>query len=209
MEWNALISDPDVLLIDTRNGYETCIGTFEGAVDPNIETFRDFPEYMDQMLRPEQHKKVAMFCTGGIRCEKSTSYLVEKGFEEVYHLRGGILKYLEEVPEEESMWKGECFVFDERVSVNHALARGSYGMCHACRWPLSDEDMESAHYVPGVSCPHCHESVTQSQRERYAERAHQIELAKERNEPHLGEEMQELARQRRAQKLAQKNEQKQ
>ncbi|MGK7890688.1 MAG: rhodanese-related sulfurtransferase [Leptolyngbyaceae cyanobacterium] len=155
-EWNELISDPDVTLIDTRNDYEVGVGTFAGAVDPNIEAFRQFPDYIQTHLDPKTHKKVAMFCTGGIRCEKATSYLLEQGFEEVYHLKGGILKYLEEVPAEDSLWQGECYVFDKRVSVVHGLERGTYDMCYACGHPISPEDKRSPHYVPGVSCPHCY-----------------------------------------------------
>ncbi|NEQ96297.1 MAG: rhodanese-related sulfurtransferase [Cyanothece sp. SIO2G6] len=155
-DWNALISDPEVTLIDTRNDYEVGVGTFAGAVDPNIEAFRQFPDYIQTHLDPKTHKKVAMFCTGGIRCEKATSYLLEQGFEEVYHLKGGILKYLEEVPAEESLWQGECYVFDKRVSVVHGLEQGTYDMCYACGHPISPEDMRSPQYVPVVSCPHCY-----------------------------------------------------
>ena len=139
-DWNQLISDPDVLLIDTRNDYEVEIGTFKNAINPDTESFREFPTYADKNLDKEKHKKVAMFCTGGIRCEKSTAYLKEQGFEEVYHLQGGILKYLEEVPEDESLWEGECFVFDDRVAVNHQLEKGQYDQCHACRYPITEED---------------------------------------------------------------------
>ena len=155
-EWNALISDPEVTLIDTRNDYEVGMGTFTGAVDPNIQTFRQFSNYSQTHLDPQKHKKVAMFCTGGIRCEKATSYLLDQGFEEVYHLKGGILKYLEEVPAEESLWQGECYVFDKRVSVVHGVQPGTYDMCYACGHPISPEDMESPQYVPVVSCPHCY-----------------------------------------------------
>ncbi|WP_210444725.1 rhodanese-related sulfurtransferase, partial [Vibrio crassostreae] len=152
-EWNALISDPDVILVDTRNDYEVDIGTFKNAVNPNTETFREFPQYVEENLDPKKHKKVAMFCTGGIRCEKSTAYMKEQGFDEVYHLEGGILKYLEEVPEEESMWEGDCYVFDGRVAVNHQLEKSGYDVCNACRLPITDEDKASEHFEKGVSYP--------------------------------------------------------
>jgi UPF0176 protein len=185
-DWNSLISDPDVVVIDTRNSYEYNIGTFERALDPKTETFREFPSYVAQNLDPAKHKKVAMFCTGGIRCEKSTAYLKEQGFDEVYHLEGGILKYLEEVPEEQSLWRGECFVFDNRVAVNHKLEKGIYDQCHGCRYPITEEDMCSDKYMPGVSCPRCYASLTEEQKVRFTERQRQIQLAKERNEAHLG-----------------------
>ncbi|MEM9218605.1 MAG: rhodanese-related sulfurtransferase [Cyanobacteria bacterium P01_F01_bin.150] len=156
-DWNTLISDPEVTVIDTRNDYEVGVGTFKGAIDPDIQVFREFADYSQEHLNPEQHKKVAMFCTGGIRCEKATSYLLEQGFEEVYHLKGGILKYLEEVPAEDSLWEGECYVFDKRVSVVHGLEKGSHNMCYACGHPVSPQDMESPLYQPTVSCPHCYE----------------------------------------------------
>ncbi len=186
-DWNALISDPEVLLVDTRNDYEVDIGTFQGAVNPNTTTFREFPSYVKENLDPAKHKKVAMFCTGGIRCEKSTAFLKQQGFDEVFHLEGGILKYLEEVPKNQSMWEGECFVFDNRVAVNHDLDVGSYDQCHACRHPVSDADMASALYVPGVSCPHCHDSLSEKTRARAEERQKQMLLAKERGEQHLGD----------------------
>lgn len=185
-DWNALISDPDVVVIDTRNSYEYEIGTFERALDPKTETFREFPAYVAENLDPAKHKKVAMFCTGGIRCEKSTAYLKEQGFEEVYHLEGGILKYLEEVPEEESLWRGECFVFDNRVAVNHKLEKGIYDQCHGCRYPITEEDKQSSRYMLGVCCPRCYTTLTAEQKERFAERQKQIELAKARNETHIG-----------------------
>ncbi|MHC9037756.1 oxygen-dependent tRNA uridine(34) hydroxylase TrhO, partial [Cobetia marina] len=156
-DWNALISDPDVLLIDTRNDYEVEVGTFKGAVNPNTAAFRDFPDYVSRELDPQQHRKVAMFCTGGIRCEKSTAYLKEQGFEEVYHLKGGILKYLEEVPQEETLWQGECFVFDDRVTVDHKLRPGQFDQCHACRLPITQADKQSDKYQKGVSCPRCYD----------------------------------------------------
>lgn len=185
-DWNALISDPEVLVVDTRNHYEYAIGTFERAVDPETETFREFPQYVQENLDPAQHKKVAMFCTGGIRCEKATAYMKAQGFEEVYHLQGGILKYLEEVPAQQSLWRGECFVFDNRVAVNHHLEPGSYDQCHGCRHPITEKDKESEQYMPGVSCPLCYNRLTDDQKARFAERQKQIELARQRNEAHLG-----------------------
>ncbi|TNE50704.1 MAG: rhodanese-related sulfurtransferase [Sphingomonadales bacterium] len=189
-DWNALISDPDTVVIDTRNDYEVATGTFKGAVDPHTQSFREFPdwfrEHRDELL--DGKKKVAMFCTGGIRCEKSTSFLRSEGIDEVYHLKGGILKYLERIPEDESLWDGECFVFDERVTVKHGLEQGNYGMCHACRRPISDEDQASPDYVPGISCPHCIDERTDKQRARYAERQHQQQLARKRGTVHVGAE---------------------
>jgi len=185
-DWNALISDPDVIVIDTRNDYEYDIGTFKGAIDPHTTTFREFPDYVEKHLDPAKHKKVAMFCTGGIRCEKASSFMMEQGFEEVYHLQGGILKYLENVPAEESLWQGECFVFDQRVAVRHGLELGEYDQCHACRHPLSPEEMQSAQYVAGISCPYCHDKLTAEKRASVAERQKQISLAKQRGEAHLG-----------------------
>lgn len=184
-EWNQLIQDPEVLLIDTRNDYEVAVGTFEGAVDPKTVSFREFPEYVEQHLDTKKHKKVAMFCTGGIRCEKSTAYLKGLGFDEVFHLEGGILKYLEEVPEEESLWRGECFVFDQRVTVKHGLEQGSYDQCYACRMPITAQEMASEHYQKGVSCPHCFDKTTATQKERFAERERQVQLAKARGEKHI------------------------
>ena len=185
-EWNALISDPDVTVIDTRNYYECAIGTFKGAVDPETTNFREFPQYVADNLNPDKHKKVAMFCTGGIRCEKSTAFLKEQGFEEVYHLQGGILKYLEEVPKEESLWEGECFVFDNRVAVNHDLEKGIYDQCHGCRHPITEEEKHSEHYVHGVSCSRCYDQLSEEQLQRFKERQKQIELAKSRHESHIG-----------------------
>ncbi len=185
-EWNKLLSDPDVVLIDTRNEYEYEIGTFKGAINPHTDSFRELPEFVAKNLDPAKHKKVAMFCTGGIRCEKSTAYLKQQGFDDVYHLQGGILKYLEEVPVEESLWQGECFVFDERVAVDHSLTKGKYDQCHACRFPITQEEKQSEHYLPGVACPRCYDKTTAEQRERFAERQKQIQLAKERGEAHLG-----------------------
>ncbi len=184
--WNALLSDPEVTVVDTRNNYEYNIGSFKGALNPNTETFREFPEYVAQNLSPEKHKKVAMFCTGGIRCEKSTAYMKEQGFEEVYHLEGGILKYLEEVPQEESLWEGECFVFDNRVAVDHSLQKGSYDQCHGCRHPITEEDKLSEKYLLGVACPRCFDQQSPEQRQRFSERQKQMELARQRDEVHLG-----------------------
>lgn len=186
-DWNALISDPEVLVIDTRNDYEVGIGTFKGAIDPKTATFREFPDYVAQHFDKTKHKKVAMFCTGGIRCEKASSFMLEQGFEEVYHLQGGILKYLETIPEEQSLWQGECFVFDQRVSVKHGLAVGDHDQCYACRQPLSAEDMQSPLYEAGVSCPHCHGKISAEKRARLLERQKQIALAKQRGEHHIGE----------------------
>ncbi|MGR9114587.1 MAG: oxygen-dependent tRNA uridine(34) hydroxylase TrhO [Gammaproteobacteria bacterium] len=187
-DWNELISDPEVMLIDTRNDYEVKVGTFKNAINPETETFREFPRYVKENLNPANHKKVAMFCTGGIRCEKSTAYLKTQGFEEVYHLRGGILKYLEEVPEQESLWQGECFVFDERVTVNQRLEQGNYDQCNACRLPITETDKASDKYQQGVSCPHCYDKITAEQKYRFREREKQIALAKKRGEVHMGAE---------------------
>lgn len=184
-DWNRLIEDPDTILIDTRNDYEVAIGTFKNAVNPNTTSFREFPQWAADNLDKTKHKKVAMFCTGGIRCEKSTAYLKEQGFEEVYHLDGGILKYLEEMPEENSLWQGECFVFDQRVAVKHGLEQGSYDQCYACRMPLSQADMQSDKYIKGMSCPHCHDQLSDEQKASFAERQKQIELAKQRGEQHI------------------------
>jgi UPF0176 protein len=189
-DWNALISDPDVLLIDTRNDYEVAIGTFEGAVNPGIRTFTELPGWLDRQprLQGEEGRKtrVAMFCTGGIRCEKSTALLRMRGFEEVYHLEGGILKYLEEIPPERSRWSGDCFVFDERVSVGHGLVQGPHELCRSCRWPLTPQDRASSLFVRGVSCPHCHDQRTPEEKAQLAERQRQVELAEARGESHVG-----------------------
>jgi UPF0176 protein len=186
-DWNALISDPDVILLDTRNDYEVHIGTFKGAVDPKTTTFREFPEYVAQNLDKTKHKKVAMFCTGGIRCEKASSYMLEQGFDEVYHLQGGILKYLETVPEAESLWQGECFVFDQRVAVKHGLEVGEFDQCYACRMPLSPAELKSPQYTAGISCPHCYSSLTEEKKKSLTERQKQVILAKQRGEQHIGE----------------------
>ncbi|MDB9528711.1 rhodanese-related sulfurtransferase [Oscillatoria sp. CS-180] len=165
-EWNELIVDPDVVLVDARNDYEVNIGTFHGAINPQTEAFRRLPDYLTTHLNPQQHKKVAMFCTGGIRCEKATAYLLKQGFREVYHLKGGILKYLEEVPETESLWEGECFVFDERVAVRHGLEPGSYDLCYACGHPISETDKATSYYEPGIACPHCYHELTPEKRSK-------------------------------------------
>ncbi|MCW5652421.1 rhodanese-related sulfurtransferase [Hydrogenophaga sp.] len=190
-QWNALLADPDVVLIDTRNDYEVAIGTFRGAINPAIRTFTELPAWLDAQpaLQGAKKPKVAMFCTGGIRCEKSTALLKMRGFEEVYHLEGGILKYLEEVAPEESTWEGECFVFDERVSVGHGLVPGPHELCRSCRWPLSPQDKTSPHYVKGVSCAHCHHQRTPEEKARLAERQRQVELAEARGERHVGARM--------------------
>lgn len=203
-DWNALISDPDVILVDTRNDYEVQIGTFKNAINPVTETFREFPEYVKQNLDPAKHKKVAMFCTGGIRCEKSTAYLKEQGFDEVYHLEGGILKYLEEVKAEESLWEGECFVFDNRVAVNHDLKKGQYDQCNACRMPITEAEKQSPTYVQGVSCPHCIDKISDEQRKRFVERERQVNLAKARNEAHIGSDVNQVIEARREKKEAQR-----
>ena len=174
-DWNKLISDPEVTVIDTRNDYEVAIGTFEGAMNPETESFRQFPAFVDNELDPQKHRKVAMFCTGGIRCEKSTAFLRSKGFDEVYHLKGGILKYLEEVPEEDSKWKGDCFVFDKRVSVGHNLELGEHLMCYGCGWPVDPEQQHDPKFVRGVQCPHCADQITEEQRSRFTERQRQID----------------------------------
>ncbi|OEY65473.1 rhodanese-related sulfurtransferase [Marinobacter sp. X15-166B] len=203
-DWNALISDPEVLLVDTRNQYEVEIGTFKNAVNPATDTFREFPDYVQQHLDPARHKKVAMFCTGGIRCEKSTAYLKEQGFEEVYHLHGGILQYLEEVPEEESLWQGECFVFDDRVTVNHRLERGGYDQCHACRRPITEADKQRREYERGVSCHQCAATLSEEQKARFAERERQMRLAAQRGEVHVGGEAARIIAERKARKKAER-----
>ena len=187
-DWNELVNDPDVVLIDTRNNYEFEIGSFKGSINPNTETFREFPAYTKNNLEKYRDKKIAMFCTGGIRCEKSTAYLKSKGFENVFHLQGGILKYLEEVKEDESLWEGECFVFDDRVAVKHNLELGKYDQCHACRFPITDEDKEHPHYEKGASCPRCYGTKNSSQVSRYREREKQVQLAKSRGESHIGDD---------------------
>ncbi|WP_313612095.1 rhodanese-related sulfurtransferase [Agrobacterium sp.] len=185
-DWNELISDPDTILIDTRNDYETAIGIFKNAVDPNTKTFREFPDWVKNNPGLHNKPKIAMYCTGGIRCEKATAFMKEQGFDEVYHLKGGILKYLEEVPEEQSLWEGACFVFDERVSVTHGLAEGNHQLCHACRNPITEEVRLSPMFEEGVSCPGCYEDRTEEDRERFRERQQQIMLAKKRGQKHIG-----------------------
>jgi UPF0176 protein len=208
-DWNALIADPDVTLIDTRNDYEVEVGTFTNAINPKTQSFREFPRYVAEHLDPARHKKIAMFCTGGIRCEKSTAYLKAKGFAQVYHLRGGILKYLEDVPAEETQWQGECFVFDERVTVDQQLQKGRYAQCNACRMPISEDDLKSEHYIKGVSCPHCFDKTTEARRNRFAERQKQVELARQRGETHIGEDVIGFRQSRRTDKLEKKNRQRQ
>ncbi len=185
-EWNELVKDPETLVIDTRNDYEYQVGTFDGAVNPNTKSFREFPAYVESNYKPGDYKRVAMFCTGGIRCEKATSYMLLKGFKEVYHLEGGILKYLEDTPAEESLWQGECFVFDDRVTVTQDLSPGSYDMCHGCRRPITESDKAHEDYVKGVSCPYCVNEKNSEQKKRYAERQKQMDLSAARNCAHLG-----------------------
>ena len=203
-DWNDLISDPDVILVDTRNDYEVEIGTFANAIDPKTKSFRDFPNWAKKNLDPDKHKKVAMFCTGGIRCEKSTAYMKEQGFDEVYHLEGGILKYLEEVPSEQTLWQGECFVFDNRVAVDHDLKRGSYDQCHACRMPITEQEKLLPSYAEGLSCLHCYGTVSDEKKQRFAQRQKQVELAKARGEEHIGNAALGVTERRREEKKAEK-----
>jgi UPF0176 protein len=184
-DWNDLIKSPDVVTIDTRNDYEVAIGTFEGAIDPETATFRDFPKWWEENKDRFHNKRVAMFCTGGIRCEKSTNFLMSQGVEDVYHLKGGILKYLEEVPQEESTWEGECFVFDGRVSVGHGLKEGPHVLCHACRRPLMPEDQNRPEYEAGVSCHQCIDEYSAADKARFRERQKQMQLARARGEQHI------------------------
>ena len=185
-DWNELISDPNTIVIDTRNDYEVAIGTFEGAVDPKTKTFREFPDWVRAQKDLKKDTKIAIFCTGGIRCEKSTAFMKQEGFDEVFHLKGGILKYLETVEPEDSKWEGDCFVFDERVSVGHGLAQGDYDQCHACRMPLSEEEMLLDSYEKGISCLHCIDEKTDEDRARFRDRQKQVELAKKRGQTHIG-----------------------
>lgn len=185
-DWNALISAPDVAVIDTRNDYEVAIGTFDGAVDPLTKSFGEFPAWWAENKDRFHNKRIAMFCTGGIRCEKSTNYLISQGIEDVYHLKGGILKYLEEVPADQSLWHGECFVFDGRVSVGHGLVEGPHELCHACRRPILAEDKARPEFEEGVSCHHCAAETTEADKARFRERQKQIALARKRGERHLG-----------------------
>ncbi len=186
-DWNALISDPDTIVIDTRNDYETAIGQFKGAVDPHTGSFREFPDWVRNNPKLSDKPKIAMYCTGGIRCEKATAFMKAEGFEDVYHLRGGILKYLEEVPENDSLWDGACFVFDERVSVTHGLEQGEHRLCRACRYPLTVEEVASPLFEDGVSCPYCHADRSDEDRARYRERQKQVALAQKRGRRHIGQ----------------------
>jgi len=185
--WNKIIQEPDTVVIDTRNDYEVELGTFEGATNPNTETFCQWDEYVKENLQSQKDKKVAMFCTGGIRCEKASSHLLQNGFTEVYHLKGGILNYLENVEPEDSLWKGECFVFDHRVSVVHGLKDGDSKICFGCRWPLKVEDMESEKYESGICCPHCADSLDPVRRASLQERNRQIQIARKKKTDHLGQ----------------------
>ena len=184
--WNSIISDPEVVLIDTRNDYEYAIGTFKNAVNPKINTFREFPEYVKTHFDPKKHNKIAMFCTGGIRCEKASSFMISEGFDEIYHLEGGILKYLEEVGPDKSLWQGECFVFDQRVAIKHGFEVSDYDQCYACRYPLSEDDMKSDKYTPGISCPYCYNAHTPEKLKGLTERQRQVILAKKRGTQHIG-----------------------
>ncbi|QDY69948.1 rhodanese-related sulfurtransferase [Qingshengfaniella alkalisoli] len=186
-DWNDLISAPDVAVIDTRNDYEVAIGTFNGAIDPETKSFGEFPEWWQQNKQRFHNKRIAMFCTGGIRCEKSTNYLLGEGVEDVFHLKGGILKYLEDVPAEDSKWRGECFVFDGRVSVGHGLEEGPHQLCHACRRPILPEDRARPEFEEGVSCHHCAAETSEADKARFRERQKQIRLSRERGESHLGQ----------------------
>jgi UPF0176 protein len=186
-QWNALVDDPDTLVIDTRNDYEVGIGQFRGAVAPGTQYFREFPDYVKRELDPAKHKKIAMYCTGGIRCEKASHYLLNQGFSEVYHLKGGILQYLEDVDQDMNRWDGECFVFDERVAVDRALKQGEFRLCRSCRHPISQADRETELFEDGVSCPHCHAQQSDEKRARARERMHQMDLAEARGDIHLGQ----------------------
>lgn len=185
-DWNAVISDPETIVLDTRNDYETAIGTFTNALDPKTKNFRDFPDYVKSQLQDAKHKKVAMFCTGGIRCEKASNYLIEQGFTDVCQLKGGILQYLEDIDAEDSLWQGECFVFDNRVAVDQTLAKGQYDQCYACRLPITEVDKNHPHYKAGVSCHHCYQDRSTQQKARYAQRQKQQQLAKSRGHAHIG-----------------------
>ena len=185
-DWNNLISRDDVIVIDTRNDYEVAIGSFDGAIDPETKSFGEFPEWWEENRSKYQDKRVAMFCTGGIRCEKSTNFLLNEGVKDVYHLKGGILKYLEEVPEKNSKWNGECFVFDSRVSVKHGLEEGIYNLCYACRMPLAPDDFKKEEFEKGVSCHLCIDSNDDERKERFRERQYQVELADKRGKHHIG-----------------------
>ena len=188
-DWNNLIDHKDTIIIDTRNNYEFSIGTFKNSLNPQTTKFREFPKWINKQKFTSKEKKgknIAMFCTGGIRCEKASSLMKKEGFENVYHLKGGILKYFESVPEDKSRWEGECFVFDDRVSVKHDLSEGSYDMCHGCRMPITNYDKKSKKYIRGVACPSCFDKTSKEQKSRYMSRQKQIDLAKERNQKHIG-----------------------
>jgi UPF0176 protein len=185
-EWNALISDPDVVVIDTRNDYEVSIGTFQRATNPKTHSFREFPEFVQTHLDPTQHKKVAMFCTGGIRCEKASAFMLSQGFQEVYHLQGGILKYLEEIPSEASLWQGECFVFDERIALQHGLEPGTHDICRSCGHPITEVEKRSPYYEEGICCPHCIDSLTPEKHARQAEKQRQLKINQQRIKPRPG-----------------------
>ena len=186
-DWNKLIEDPDTIVIDTRNNYEVDIGSFKNAINPQTESFREFPTFVEKQLKDNKKMKVAMFCTGGIRCEKATSLMLEEGFEDVYHLKGGILKYLETIPKDKSLWQGECFVFDQRVAVTHGLDEGQYDQCYACRHPLSLEELESDQYTKGISCPYCFNKLCDKKKAGVIERQKQIMLSKSKGENHIGD----------------------
>ena len=206
-DWNELISDPDVLVVDTRNDYEVQIGTFKNAIDPKTTSFREFPEWANNNIDRTSNKKIAMFCTGGIRCEKSTAYMKEQGFDQVYHLEGGILKYLEKVPKDQSLWQGECFVFDNRVAVDQDLKRGSYDQCHACRMPITEQEKNLDSYQEGLSCHHCYGILSEEQKQRFAQRQKQVQLAKARGEEHIGSAAQQDTERRRAEKKTRRKDQ--
>ncbi len=193
-DWNALISDPAVTVIDTRNDYEVEMGTFRGAIDPKTESFGEWPKYVQRHLDPEEHPRIAMFCTGGIRCEKASAYLLRHGFSEVFQLRGGILNYLQNMPESDSLWEGDCFVFDHRVSVRHGLEQGEYEVCFGCRWPLTQADRQSPKYELGVSCTRCADALTPDRRSRLLERHRQVSLARRRGAQHIGQQPKREAR---------------
>ena len=206
-DWNDLISDPDVLVVDTRNDYEVQIGTFKNAIDPKTTSFREFPEWANNNIDRASNKKIAMFCTGGIRCEKSTAYMKEQGFDQVYHLEGGILKYLEKVPKDQSLWQGECFVFDNRVAVDQDLKRGSYDQCHACRMPITEQEKNLDSYQEGLSCHHCYGILSEEQKQRFAQPQKQVQLAKARGEEPIGSAAQQDTERRRAEKKARRKDQ--
>lgn len=191
-DWNELIRDPDITLVDTRNDYEVALGSFEGAVNPKTSTFREWDQFVAENLDKKKNKKIAMFCTGGIRCEKASAHLLQHGFDEVFHLKGGILNYLEKISPDHSKWDGECFIFDHRVSVVHGLKDGESKLCFGCRWPLSQQDLESPNYEEGVSCPKCYDSLTESKRESLRERQRQVKRADAKNLSHIGQKMPEI-----------------